>query len=312
VRSILSDIHPRQNESHFQELLSARSGIYRLATIWQLTQLFLTMVAPVILSLVSLHFSWLRPYVACYALLASVLDILLIDRLTKKLIKQSALASEMFDTDLFKIPWNSFVCGKRLQPEEVRDFSKYCSTAQEPNLVDWYPVAIAAAPHEVATLICQRTNLFYDGRVRGRSAWLLLAFPIAYTIIILALALWWSLSFNDLVLTVVSPSAAVLIWSLRERFRQLDAIAAGESLRSEVENSWISLIKGGEERSAENLSRIRQLQDGIFLRRSQNPLPLPFIYRIIRSNAEDVMNYGAEKLLENAGYPLAQRENRRD
>ncbi|MGO7339987.1 S-4TM family putative pore-forming effector [Rhizobium johnstonii] len=71
---------------------------------------------------------------------------------------------------------------------------------------------------------------------------MLLAFPIIYTVIILALTLWWSLSFNDLVLTVVSPSAAVLIWSLRERFRQLDAIEAGESLRNEVEKSWQSLI----------------------------------------------------------------------
>jgi len=296
----MSDIHLRQNEEHFQTLLSARSGIYRLATMWQITQIALTVVVPVVLSFMSLHFAWLRPYVACYALFVSILDILLIDRLIKRFIKQSALVSEMFDTDLFRVAWNAFVCGKRMQPEDIRDFSKYCSVASKAKLIDWYPAAIAAAPHDVATLICQRTNLFYDGRVRGRSAWLLLAFPIIYVVVILALALWWSLSFNDLVLTVVSPSAVVLIWSLRERFRQLDAIAAGESLRGEVEKSWQPLLEAGSEQSAD--SRIRQLQDGIFLRRSQNPLPLPFIYRFIRSGSEDAMNFGAENLIKDAGY----------
>lgn len=296
----MSDIHLRQNDDHFQTLLSARSGIYRLATMWQITQITLTLVVPVVLSFASLHFAWLRPYVACYAVLVSILDILLIDRLIKRFIKQSALVSEMFDTDLFRVAWNAFVCGKRMPPEDIRDFSKYCSVASKANLIDWYPVAIAVAPHDVATLICQRTNLFYDGRVRGRSAWLLLAFPIIYVVVILTLALWWSLSFNDLVLTVVSPSAAVLIWSLRERFRQLDAIAAGESLGGEVEKSWQSLLEAGSEQSAD--SRIRQLQDSIFLRRSQNPLPLPFIYRFIRSGSEDAMNFGAENLLKDAGY----------
>ena len=285
--------------------MQARTGTYGLATLGQVVQLTLTVIVPVIFSLTTLHFSVLRPYLACYSLIVSVVDVLVIDRFVRSLTKKAAIISEMFDTRLLKIEWNAFVVGKQLSHEEIKSSAWYCAEKQKPKLLGWYPNVICVAPLEVARLVCQRTNLSYDSKVRGFGSGLLLAVPVIYVVIMMALGVALNLSFDDLVLNVVSPSVTVLIWATRERFRQNDAITANDSLRTEVERVWEALTSNGKTRVKDIEARTRQLQDGIFVRRSQNPLTLPCVYRLVRQRSEEVMNFGAKKLLADAGYDVS-------
>ncbi|PDS65105.1 hypothetical protein CO653_12980 [Rhizobium anhuiense] len=299
----MNDIVEEQDNAEFQLLLQARTGTYNLATSWQIVQVTMTVFVPVIFSLVALHWTWLRPYLACYTLAASSLDVTIIDRLLRSLVKRAALISEMFDTKLFQISWNAFVAGKPVPPEDILSASKYCRGSQMDNLKGWYPAAVKHAPLSVARLVCQRTNLSYDSRIRSRFSFLLMGVPIVYVVVMFPLALAQDLSFQDMVLNVVSPFAAVLLWSIRERYRQVDSIAANDALRGDVESAWLQLIASGSDPVApDNEARSRQLQDGIFARRSQSPLTFPLVYRFMRSSSETAMNFGAESLLKQAGY----------
>ncbi|ANL02195.1 hypothetical protein AMJ96_CH00604 [Rhizobium sp. N113] len=300
----MNDIIEKQDTEEFQLLLQARTGTYKLATFWQVVQVIMTVVVPVIFSLVALHWTWLRPYLACYTLAASSIDVLIVDRIHRSFVKKAALFSEMFDTRLFQLPWNAFVAGKPVPPEDVLSASKYCPSGQMDKLIGWYPVVVQHVPLSVARLVCQRTNLSYDSRIRARFSFILMWVPVVYVVALFPLALAQDLSFQDMVLNVVSPFSAVLIWSVRERYRQLDAISANDALRADVESAWTQLIPDSENPAEDSESRARQLQDGIFSRRSQSPLTFPLVYRFMRSSSEDVMNYGADRLLRQAGYTV--------
>jgi hypothetical protein len=108
------------------------------------------------------------------------------------------------------------------------------------------------------------------------------------------------LSFNDFVLTVLTPAAPVVLWALREAFRQRDAGDALRAIKSEAEALWARLAAGACT-GAECDVLSREYQDAIFARRVGNPLIFPFIYKALRSKAEEGMNVGARELLRQVG-----------
>lgn len=64
-----------------------------------------------------------------------------------------ALAQELFDTDVFKLPWNPSAVGSQPAPEDVRNWGRGQS---EEGLRDWYADA-RPARHPVDVLLCQRS-----------------------------------------------------------------------------------------------------------------------------------------------------------
>jgi SMODS-associating 4TM effector domain len=100
--------------------------------------------------------------------------------------------------------------------------------------------------------------------------------------------------------TVLTPAAPVLIWALRENFRQRDAAEANEFLKREAENLF-ERAKTGQCDEVECGSRSREFQDGIYGRRAANPLIFPFIYAHMRTEMETRMNAGADELLKDLG-----------
>ncbi len=297
----MNDIVELQNSESSQRLMKARTGTYRIARNWQILQIFLSVILPITASFIALAYPWLRPYAAFAALTGTFLDVIFIDRQIRRKTKEAAVISEMFDCQVLHMPWNSFVAGKPRSHEDIVRFARWCKKSTEPELLDWYPVAVKSAPIEHARSICQRTNLFYDSRIRGRLASGLIIFLILYVLVLFALPVSQVLNFQDFLLSVVIPSSTVATWSLREYFRQCDAIVANDSLRTEVESQWHTLIS--QSASPEEIEdKSRRLQDGIFNRRALSAMHLPLVYKILRSRTEEEMKLGAEKLLQDAGY----------
>ena len=109
-----------QDTPEFQQLLKARQRVYSDATRYQILQLVLTVALPVAGAV-----SWRSrirrpgPHVALYGLIATALDVTWMDRVQRRLLKVAAKISEEFDCRLLKMPWNSFVAGKREDAEIV-------------------------------------------------------------------------------------------------------------------------------------------------------------------------------------------------
>ena len=295
----MNDIAERQNTPHFLRLLRARSEIYRRATHLQLVQVTLTVVVPVVMAIVALFMPAIRPVAAAVSVSLTLIDIGFLDRALKRRLKTAALICERFDCDLLKLPWSKFAAGKPLEPEIIAEADRRWPKG-DAKLIDWYPAAVGQAPLHLARIICQRTNLWYDAKLRENYSFLLVAGAVAIVLALVAAGLALNLPFTDFVVTVLVPATPVLSWAVRDAFRQRDAADAQKLARAEAEALWELALAGGCDDS-ECERRSREFQNSIFQRRTSNPLLLPFVYHWLRSGMEIDMNLGAADFLRQAG-----------
>jgi hypothetical protein len=167
-------------------------------------------------------------------------------------------------------------------------------------LTDWYPVAVGKAPLHLARIICQRTNLWYDAKLRRHYGAWVLVFAAALLLALVIAAALTGLTVALLISTVLPPAAPVLIWSLREFFRQRDTAEAQETAKSEADILW-DRAKAGQCPEPDCAAQSREFQNAIYARRASSPLMLPGAYRLLRPAMEAQMNRGAEAHLAEIG-----------
>jgi hypothetical protein len=283
-----------QDTPEFQRLLKARQRIYSDATHYQILQITMAVVLPVIGASLALAYPQTRPYVALYGLIATALDVMWVDRMQRQLLKVAAKISEEFDCGLLRMPWNSFVAGKR-EDVEIVDAAARRWNDRPSSIEGWYTSVDSTARHSMARLVCQRMNLQYDASLRKKyGAYLIGGTAIACIALIIG-AVTMDLKLIDFAAVAATVSPAIF-WATREQLRQSDAAAANETLKSEAEKFLESVRTNGSD-DAECEKRSRELQDALFQRRVANPLVPPFVYKLMRSELEEQAQAGADALL---------------
>jgi membrane protein YqaA with SNARE-associated domain len=295
----MNQIPQIQNSDTQIGLLRARSQVYREATALLVLQFGFTVLLPVITAGAALLSPSIRPYTAAVALVVSVLDVTALDRLQRAKLKLAAKIAEAFDCDVLGLPWNRFVAGNRADPETVIE-AQTAWRGGDGKLINWYPAAAGKAPLHLGRIICQRTNLWYDAKLRRRyGAWVLI-FAAALLLALVIAAAFTGLTVALLISTVLPPAAPVLIWSVREYFRQRDTADAQETAKAEAEGLW-DLAKAGDCAEPDCAARSREFQNAIYARRVSSPLMLPGVYGLLRPAMEDQMNKSAETYLAELG-----------
>lgn len=296
----VNEIPVRQNTERSIELLRARKQVYAAAERFQIAQLLMVVALPIVAAVFGLAMPEYRAHVALLALIATLTDLLFLDRLQRTKLKLAAKLSELFDHEVLELPWNEFVVGRRPDPETVVGEARRWQGGDD-RLRDWYaPREIGHAPLRLARIICQRENLWYDSNLRRRTGAALVWAACAVGVVLLAAGIVGGLSFADFVLTILVPGAPLVIWALRESFRQQDAAEALEQIKMAAEQLWSTALQGSLP-GAELDARSREFQDAIYARRSSNPLPVPFVYSLVRTGMEVEMREGAAERLEQIG-----------
>jgi hypothetical protein len=298
-----NNIPSEQKSPDLVKLLRARANTYRVAK-WSQG---LFVLASILLPVLS---AWLgkwddaKPYFAAAGLVLLFLDVALLDRLQKDRVKRGAKLQEEFDTRLMKLPWNRFVSGEKVSPEDVRQASvKLLSPKREVEIASWYESCIGDVPLHVGRLVCQRTNISYDQRLRRRyGGWLLSVTTLAGGVLCLV-ALAMDSKMSEVILTFAVPFTPVLAWALRENRKQLDTAASLERLQIEFQRVWMEAMAGADREQLE--VRSRQLQDAIYQHRASAPLVFDWIYRCMRAKNEDEAHHAAQALVAEAQTTLA-------
>jgi hypothetical protein len=285
-----------QDTEPFLRLLRARFQIYRRAERLQLAQLAVMVVAPVIAALIATLSEGLRPYAAGATAFLTMLDVCVIDRRYRRLLQEGAKCAEEFDTQLFQLPWSRPAAGRKLDPEYVRQSARGWTRGDE-RLPSWYPKAAGEAPLPIARLLCQRTNVWYDGELRRSYSGYLLLVAILVPALLFAGGAIAGLTAAELLISALVPATPVVVWAMRERFRQMDAAEANDSVKGEAE-AVLTSVAAGELQPEHCTGQARQLQSAIYGRRAANPLLFPFIYDRLRPDMEKSMNEGAEEWIE--------------
>jgi hypothetical protein len=287
-----------QNAEPQLRVLRARRYMYSRVTTLLVLQLSLTLLLPTAGAVASLIWPELRPYVALIALAVTILDITVLDRVQKTLLKDAAKLAELFDCKTLEIPWDGFTVGKRPEPETIHEASlKFSRSTGDTELLDWYPAAVKCAPLHLARIICQRTNLWYDSKLRRHYGRIVLGLAFILVFILFGLSLQAGLTIDLFVVSVMAPASPILTWSFREYFRQRDVADQLDSLRGAAESLW-DRAKRGECSPEKCVAESREFQNAIYARRANSPLILPWVYRILRPSMEDQMTQGASHWIE--------------
>ncbi|MEQ7154154.1 S-4TM family putative pore-forming effector [Brevundimonas aurifodinae] len=288
----MNDIPLRQNQEANLRLLRARQEMFHRAKLVFIAQLLLTVLLPVSGAIWGLVHEDQRATIALLSLVMTVVDAALLDRAQRRFVRNGAKAAEAFDCSVLQLPWNTLAAGKPLDDEAVEEAAtSWERRRQNKGLIDWYPNEVGQASLSLGRLICQRTNLWYDGRLRRLNGSLALLLAWALPIALL-LACWWlNLPFREIAI-VLTPAAPVMVWAIREHFRQKDTAEAQEQTKGEAE-AYLSAIKRGELSEPEAQQAARDVQNALYARRAASPMIIPGLYQLARPGLERQMKAGA-------------------
>ncbi|MGA4330935.1 S-4TM family putative pore-forming effector [Ralstonia nicotianae] len=278
-------------------LIWARDHTYRRAKL----ALGFFVLASIALPVASAFFSashphW-KPVLAFFGLCLLFLDVAFLDRLQKERLKRGAKLQEEFDTKVFQLPWNNFVAGDKVAPEDVNEATaKPLSNKRREEIETWYEICVARVPLHVGRLICQRTNINYDSRLRRRYGNYLLWVTILVGVVLLTTALVIDPKFGDVIMAFGVPFTPVMTWALREHRRQVDTANALLNLQSEFKKLWARALSGATPQELTTGSR--ELQDAIYQHRGSAPLVFDWVYRRLRSRNEQEAHHAAEELVK--------------
>ena len=97
--------------------------------------------------------------------------------------RQGALLQEMFDTELFHLPWRSTVAGEQVPEPDIAQLARRLQAGSKKDqriLAGWYdPTDGVHHPYDV--LIAQEQNLGWDARLRRRYAALVLTAAVIWS-----------------------------------------------------------------------------------------------------------------------------------
>lgn len=292
-------IDVEQNKPERLELLRAQRLFYSRAKLYQNLFAVMALILPAVGVLFGASYPEIRPFLGFGSIVVLLLDVGVISRKQREDCKRGAKVQEQFDTEVLKLDWNRLVAGGKVDAEDVRAItSKPITDVDRQYLENWYEVAIAKLPLPVGRIICQRTNVTYDMRVRKTYAGVLLGAAVLLFVGLTLLGLYQGVKVNDLILTMYLPALPLATFLLREHRKHGDTIETLTTIKAEVEKVWEQAITGT---SFEDLTRSsRALQDAIYRHRASNPLVFDWLYDWIRQRQEDLTRHAVEKLVAEA------------
>lgn len=304
-----NNITTSQNRDGRLDLLRAQRVYYGRVKRLQTAFLVLALALPWVGALWGAGEPQLQPLLVLVSIALLLGEIGFATRVQRNWVKTAARIQEQFDTEVLELPWNQFVVGSRVDPEEIRSVTRKPIASQErAELEDWYAKHVEALPLPLARLVCQRTNIAYDMNVRKAYGIGLIVVALLLFFYLLYRGVNEELSFVALLLTVFVPFMPLAAYVLREHRKQSDTVESLTTLKSEVDKLWSKALKSPN--STELAQDSRCLQDAIYRNRTSNPLVYDWVYWLVRKFNEDLALHAAQTLVAEAQRSLTAEEER--
>lgn len=294
-----NSINIEQNKPERLILLRAQRIFYTRAKLWKNLFAILTIMLPVLGALFGEKYPDISPFLGVGAIVVWLIDVTIVSRKQRDYCKLAALVQEQFDTEVLQLGWNPLVAGRKVNVEEILAVASTAIPVKEnKRLLDWYEPTVSRLPLSLARLVCQRTNIVYDMRVRKIYSGLMLSAAIILTICLICFGLYHKFTLDNQILTLLLPALPFVAFVLRERREQCDTIETLAMLKAEVEKLWANALAGSS--SEELTTNSRALQDAIFRHRASPALIFDWLYNLLRSREEGLACYAAVTLVTEA------------
>ena len=288
----------RQETPESIELLAAQKNIYSRAKNIIGLQMILSFPIAVCAAISTIVKPELNGYIAIWGILIVVFDLFVFTPWVKKLQDIAARIQELFDTNVLGLDWNVIAIGKRPEPELVHEEATKHGMEEEnvANLREWYPTIIERVPEIFGIIISQRSNVWWDARMRRKYTLSIRAILVFIALGLIGYGLYEKKDMFEFLAFVVAPLASTYIFGYRQMMAHGDAANRLDKLKELSENIWSDALADSKDVATLKLES-RTLQDQIFDHRKKNPPIFDFLFRWFRDENEVLMNKGAEALV---------------
>jgi hypothetical protein len=253
----------------------------------------LAVISPAVL----LFFPSLTKAMAVLGGLWTLLSQLVLAGIESQKKKQAATVQEQFDLSLFGIPWNNTLVGNRLSPELIHAADRKFKGNRE-DLRDWY-ADTENVPSLMDVLLCQRSNLVWDWRLRRGYGWIVTVLTAAVFGVGVLLALSTNKTVADYILGLFIPSLSAYLQGIEVAKRHFRTVIEQEQLERQVSCLWDS---GLQNTTIVTLNQVRCIQDCIFNFRSKGPLLPDFWYKLLRGKYQLDMGAAVREFRDRVGH----------
>jgi len=289
-----------QNSQKQLERLSAQREIYASAKRNHGFQIVSTALLPVILAIISLINDKFAALTAIYGVSIFIFDIWVVDPMINKKKVKAAKIQELFDCDVLQMPKSTLKTVDDVAIEEVLTYydahAKIATNVER--VKDWYSPNITPLKLPIARLLCQRSNCWWDSKLRRRYAHFL-----KYSSGGIFFALMLIGFFKEMTLVNLTLIAAGMVpffqFSIKQANDNIEASTRLNELCVFAKRSWENALLH-HAADHELLITSRMLQDEIFEHRKKSPLILDLYYNLFRDKDEMVMNKSTSILVAEA------------
>ena len=292
------NIIERQELPESIELLAAQKNIYSRAKIIIGIQMMLSVPVAICAVITTILKPELNGYIALWGILIVLFELFVFTPWVKKLQDNAARIQELFDTKVLGLDWNEISVGKRPDPEQVHEETKKHGTTEEKitGLRNWYPVIIDGIPDVLGIIISQRSNVWWDARMRRKYTLAIRIILVSIAFGLIGYGLYEKKDMFEFLAFMVAPLAATYVFGYRQMMEHGDAADRLDKLKSFSEKIWSDALAGKD--IATLMLESRALQDQIFDHRQKNPPIFDFLFRWFRDGNEELMNKGAKTLVD--------------
>ena len=235
-------------------------------------------------------------YVALVSAAIPLIDYIFLEPRALESHATGAKLQEEFDAFVMSFPWK---VRQRVDPELRHELTESCRETPDAPLKDWYPPEIDELPLQQARLICQRSNMQWDARLR-RYVWQGYTAALVVTIVAaVAYGFWRHLGTDAWGIEVVTPVAPLCLRLARKLDAHRTAAEKSERAKRDIGQLWSRSLEGSLTPMQLD-DETRATQEDLFDRRLRSPQVPDFIHKRKRAAYEAQMKVAATAMVAEA------------
>lgn len=270
-------------QEHINQLKAVRH-LYTKAGYYATLYMIFCAIVPVIISVARLficseaHF--ILNLMMAYGVVALVAGFILESK-TIKHRNMAAKIQQLFDSEVFGLEWESYLWGAKPSLEDIND-----NIGNLPNegIDNWYDPQVDDLSRMEAILVCQRTNLVYESKLRRKYNSIIDYIAWSALALILIVGFYKNEGIRTAIVFVGVPLVPIIKWFFSTRKQNIDDIKTCESLKAFIDNCLERLKKN---QYFVNESVLYRIQDGIYRHRKAAFKIPDWLYNLIRNYQEE-------------------------
>ena len=279
-------------KEHINQLKAARH-LYTKAGNYTTAYVIICALIPIVISISRNFLYSLAPLVlhtlTTYTLMSLVMGFLLESRISN-LRNTAAKIQQLFDSDVLGLKWNVYIWGEKPSLEDVNE---NIGNLPDKEFMNWYDTQVRDMNKMEAALICQRTNLVYDSKLRKKLNSIIDFIAWSSLILILMTGFYKNEGIRTAIVFIAVPLVPIIKWFFSVRRQNLNDIDRCESLKSFIDEC---LNKPRRKHMVINECVLYRIQDGIYKHR-KTAFKIPdWLYNYTRSSQEDEVHMMVNKL----------------